>query len=189
MPEGPAAATADTASVRSAPARDDASFERGLRPLLEPAFRLAYTMLRDRQEAEDAVQQAALDAWRGFGRFRDEGRGMGPWFLTIVANQCRARRRTPWWRLGRPGDVDSEPGGAVPGHEDGVVLRDELGRSFGRLSTEQRTVLVLYFDFDLSQEEIARILRIRVGAVKSRLHRGVQRLRSLLEEGSHNHVP
>jgi RNA polymerase sigma-70 factor (ECF subfamily) len=175
------AATAD----RSAPAGDQStSFERQLQALLAPAFRLAYTMLHDRPEAEDAVQQAALDAWRGFGRFRDDGRGMGPWFLTIVANQCRARRRSPWWRLGRPSD--DEPVEVTPGHEDGVVLRDDLGRAFRRLSAEQRTVLVLYFDLDLSQEDIARILGIRAGAVKSRLHRGVQRLRAMLNEENHD---
>jgi RNA polymerase sigma-70 factor (ECF subfamily) len=181
-------ATADASRALAALARDDAAFERGLRPLLEPAFKLAYTMLRDRAEAEDAVQQAALDAWRGFARFRDDGRGMGPWFLTIVANQCRARRRSPWWRLGRPGDGGEEPAGTAPGHEEEVVLRDALGRSFRRLSPEQRTVLLLYFDLDLPQEDVARILRIRVGAVKSRLHRGVRRLRSLLdEENPHGH--
>jgi RNA polymerase sigma-70 factor (ECF subfamily) len=181
-------ATADAGAARPALARDDATFERGLRPLLEPAFKLAYTMLRDRAEAEDAVQQAALDAWRGFARFRDGGRGMGPWYLTIVANQCRARRRSPWWRLGRPGGSASWLEGTDPGHEEDVVLRDALGRSFGRLSAEQRTVLLLYFDLDLPQEDIARILRIGTGAVKSRLHRGVQRLRSLLdEEDTHGH--
>jgi RNA polymerase sigma-70 factor (ECF subfamily) len=174
------AATADA----GAPDCDQSGFERGLQPLLGPAFRLAYTMLRDRTEAEDAVQQAALDAWRGFERFRDDGRGMRPWFFTIVANECRARRRSPWWRLGRPSD--DEPAGAAPGHEDDVVLRDDLGRAFARLSTEQRIVLVLYFDLDLAQEDIARALGIRAGAVKSRLHRGVRRLRSMLNEEMHS---
>jgi RNA polymerase sigma-70 factor (ECF subfamily) len=179
--------TADASHARPATGRiDDAAFERGVQPLLGPAFRLAYNMLRDRPEAEDAVQQAALDAWRGFSRFRDGGRGMGPWFLTIVANQCRARRRSPWWRLRRSGGDGEEPAGAVPGPEEDVVLRDALGRSFRRLSVEQRAVLVLYFDLDLPQDDIARILGIRVGAVKSRLHRGVQRLRSMLDEEDHH---
>ena len=81
---------ADASPTRPALARDDdAAFERGLQPLLGPAFKLAYTMLRDRPEAEDAVQQAALDAWRSFARFRDDGRGMGPWFLTIVPRAIR----------------------------------------------------------------------------------------------------
>jgi RNA polymerase sigma-70 factor (ECF subfamily) len=178
-------ATADASPVR-APASDDAAFERGLETLLEPAFKLAYTMLHDRQEAEDAVQQAALDAWRGFARFRDDGRGMGPWLLTIVANQCRARRRSPWWRLGRPAGDAAEPAGVAPGPEEDIVRRDVLGRSFSRLSAEQRAVLLLYYDLDLSQEDIARILRIRAAAVKSRLHRGLRRLRALLDEEDHH---
>lgn len=157
-------------------------FERHLQPLLGQAFRLAYAMLRDHPEAEDAVQQAALDAWRSFGRFRDGGRGIAPWFLTIVANQCRARRRSPWWRLGRPRAEEWEPATDAPSHEDRVILHDALARSFAGLSAEQRAVLFLYLELDLPQEEVARILGIRVGAVKQRLHRAMRRLRSALRE-------
>src|SRR5260221_11295471 len=98
MSKGVMAATVETGPARLVAVAGDAGFERGLGPLLKPAFSLAYTMLHDRHEAEDAVQQAALDAWRSFDRFHDQGRGMGHWFLTIVANQCRSRLRTPWWR-------------------------------------------------------------------------------------------
>lgn len=182
MTDGVEATVAEVGRLGPTAAAADTGFERRLRPLLEPAFRLAYTMLRDRQEAEDAVQQAALDAWRGFGRFRDTGRGMSPWFLTIVANQCRSRLRAPWWR--RVGLAGDEPLalGAVAGHEDGIVLRDELSRSFARLNVEQRTVLFLYFELDLPQEEVARVMGVRIGSVKSRLHRAVRRLRGILDE-------
>src|SRR5439155_13416046 len=68
---------------------DNRTFEELLSTVLDPAFRLAMTMLNDRTAAEDAVQEAAVKAWRSFGRFR-AGAEMRPWFLTIVANECRS---------------------------------------------------------------------------------------------------
>src|SRR6202158_5478697 len=69
-------------------AGDGHAFDELLAPVLDPAFRLAMTMLKDRGAAEDAVQEAALKAWRTLGRFR-AGAELRPWFLAIVANECR----------------------------------------------------------------------------------------------------
>src|SRR5256886_6382755 len=79
---------------------DNRTFEELLSTVLDPAFRLAMTMLNDRTAAEDAAQEAAVKAWRSFGRFR-AGAEMRPWFLTIVANECRTARRSRWWHLSR----------------------------------------------------------------------------------------
>src|SRR5205814_10564768 len=79
---------------------DNRTFEELLSTVLDPAFRLAMTMLNDRTAAEDAVQEAAVKAWRSFGRFR-AGAEMRPWFLTIVANECRSARRSRWWHAWR----------------------------------------------------------------------------------------
>lgn len=70
-------------------------FEAELAPLLGAAMRLATAMRLDRQEAEDAVQEAALRAWRRRGN-RRAGTDLRPWFLAIVANQCRESRRSRW---------------------------------------------------------------------------------------------
>src|SRR6476661_4801726 len=74
---------------------DDTAFEILLRPLLEPGYRLPGGMLQDHQAAEDAVQEAALKAWRKLRQLRD-GSDMRPWFLGIVANECRSVRRSRW---------------------------------------------------------------------------------------------
>lgn len=55
-------------------------------------------MLHDHQAAEDAVQEAAIKAWRKLDNLRD-GSDMRPWFLAIVANECRNTRRSSWWSV------------------------------------------------------------------------------------------
>jgi hypothetical protein len=74
-------------------AGDEAAFEALIGPLVEPALRLAQSMLGDRWEAEDATQEAITRAWRKLGQLRP-GMPLRPWFLAIVVNQCRNVRRT-----------------------------------------------------------------------------------------------
>src|SRR5580704_14562182 len=74
---------------------DDGAFETLLTPLLEPGYRLAGGMLQNHQAAQDAVQEAALKAWSKLWQLRHEAQ-MKPWFLAIVANECRATRRSRW---------------------------------------------------------------------------------------------
>src|SRR5258707_13914696 len=77
---------------------DDNAFEVLLVPLLEPGYRLAGGMLQDHQAAQDAVQEAAFKAWRKLRQLRD-GLEMRPWFLGIVANECRTVRRSKWSKV------------------------------------------------------------------------------------------
>src|SRR5690242_20982462 len=97
--------------MASAAAGDAASFSRLIEPLLDPAFRLAAVMLGDRAAAEDAVQEASIKAWRKLRQLRGDERSLRPWFLSIVANECRMTRRRRWWSVVKMADVES-PGGA-----------------------------------------------------------------------------
>jgi RNA polymerase sigma-70 factor (ECF subfamily) len=90
--------------LQRAKAGDGRAFDELLAPVLDPAFRLAMTMLNDRSAAEDAVQEAALKMWRKLGSFRPEAE-LRPWFLAIVANECRTARRGRWWRVIRSDDT------------------------------------------------------------------------------------
>src|ERR1700687_3151381 len=81
---------------RAARGGAEIAFTALLEPILEPGYRLACAMLHDPQAAEDAVQEAAFKAWRKLGRLR-QGADMRPWFLGIVANECRTTRRSGWW--------------------------------------------------------------------------------------------
>src|SRR6202040_2466324 len=80
--------TADPDLINRAKEGDRSAFDELIGPLVDQGFRLAYGMLHDREAAEDAVQEAAVRSWRKLGNVRP-GSEMRPWFLAIVANQCR----------------------------------------------------------------------------------------------------
>jgi RNA polymerase sigma factor (sigma-70 family) len=164
---------ADPDLVREARRGDEAAFTSLLRPLLEPAYRLAAGMLQDRQLAEDAVQEAAVKAWRKLHQLR-EGAEMRPWFLGIVGNECRTTRRGRWWHVLKL-DVD-RPSAQAP--DEQAVRGVDLRSALKRLGPEQRLVVVLYFYLDLPLEEIAAITHASFAAVRGRLYRGIRGLKA-----------
>jgi RNA polymerase sigma-70 factor, ECF subfamily len=151
------------------PAVDADSFSRLIEPILDPAYRLAAVMLNDRGAAEDAVQEASVKAWRKIGQLRGDAASLRPWFLAIVANECRMSRRTRWWSVLKFGDLSS--GGEVP------ESQTDLHRALLRLSPEERLPLILHFYLDLPLEEVARTLRVSPSAARSRIYRAAKRLR------------
>jgi RNA polymerase sigma-70 factor (ECF subfamily) len=164
---------ADPNLVRDAKHGDEAAFTSLLRPLLDPAYRLAAGMLQDRQLAEDAVQEAAVNAWRKLFQLR-EGTEMRPWFLGIVANQCRTARRSRWWSV-----LKSDPGPrSLEAPDEKAVRSVDLRRALTRLRPEQRLVIVLYFYLDLPLEEIATITSTSLAAARGRLYRGIRELKA-----------
>jgi RNA polymerase sigma-70 factor, ECF subfamily len=144
--------------------------------LIEPAYRLAFAMLRQREAAEDTVQEATLKAWRRIAQFRDERGGIRAWYLTIVANECRSLRRGRWWSVLRLGDVRPPRRG-----DDSALHAAELRQSISRLLPSDRLLLYLFYWLDLPLEEVAAVARISTAAARSRLYRAVRRLRLELD--------
>jgi RNA polymerase sigma factor (sigma-70 family) len=170
-------AQGDPDLIAHARAGDTAAFEVLLRPVMSSAARLAYGMLQNRAEAEDVVQESALKAWRKLGNLR-AGADFRPWFLGIVANQSRSVRRTPWWGvLGlRHGHASGRPG-----LEDAATRGADLRRALISLPPDQRAAVLLHFYLDLPLDAVAGILGISVGGVKSRINRGMKRMRPALQ--------
>jgi RNA polymerase sigma-70 factor, ECF subfamily len=150
---------------------DPDAFSRLIEPLLDQAYRLAAVMLGDRAAAEDAVQEASLKAWRKVRQLRGDLKTLRPWFLSIVANECRMARRTRWWSVLKLPDIISPARDERESHAD---LRSALMR----LSPAERLPLVLHFYLDLPLEELARTLRVSPAAAKSRVYRAARRLRA-----------
>lgn len=157
----------------------DQAFGELVMPIVPAAQRLAYGMLQNPQESEDAVQEATFKAWRAFGRLRD-GSNVRAWFLKIVANECRQRRRNKWWSLVRVAAprVD-EPSRAEL--DEGAL---DLRRALTRLPTEMRLVIVLRYYLDLPFDEVGGVLGISGPAAKARVHRALARLRVDIPEVS-----
>jgi RNA polymerase sigma-70 factor (ECF subfamily) len=161
-------------TLRDALAGDPAAFDVLLAPLLDPAYRLATVLLGDHVEAEDAVQEAALKAWSRLRQLRGDRSRLRPWFLAVVANECRMARRRPWWSVLRLRDVGGESGGSP---EDRAVRDLDLQRAIGRLPVEDRLALFSYFYLDLPLDEAARVMGVPLGTAKSRIYRAARRLR------------
>ena len=152
-------------------------FDSVIGPHIEAGYRLAVTMLLDPAEAHDAVQEAAVKAWRSLERLRERDQAR-TWFLSIVANQCRSMMRRHWWQLGR----NELPAVRAGWREDDVVRSLDIASAMRRLSPDDRAILQLRFFFDLPLEEVARVLGISVAAARSRVYRAASRLQPNLSE-------
>jgi RNA polymerase sigma-70 factor, ECF subfamily len=164
-------------SVVGTPRSAEADFESMIGPLVEPGLRLAFSMLGNRAEAEDATQDAITQAWRNLPRLRDRANAR-PWFLSIVANRCRNVRRTRWFGTLRFPEVFRP----LPA-SDAATERIDLEQGLARLPLGDRQVLFMHFFLDMPVEEVATSLGISAAAAKGRIYRACKRLRpSLVEE-------
>jgi RNA polymerase sigma factor (sigma-70 family) len=159
--------------IQKAKAGDNVAYEQLLRPNLTPATRLAHTLLGSSNEAEDAVQEAAVKGWRKLRNLRS-GAPFQPWFLGIVVRQVRTIQRAPWWTLIRLPELPVQAVAADEAWMEG----EDLQRAIGNLPRLQREVVLLHFYLDLSIQDSAASLGLSVPGVKSRINRALRRLRS-----------
>jgi RNA polymerase sigma-70 factor, ECF subfamily len=140
---------------------------------------VAHRILRDIDLAEDATQQALLTIWRDLPQLRDPAR-FDAWSYRLLVRACYAEgRRDRAWApnlrlLSDDQPTDSEGLSAV-------VDRDQLERGFRRLSIEHRSVVVLHHYLDLPLDQVAEVLGVPIGTVRSRLFHAMRGLRAALE--------
>jgi RNA polymerase sigma-70 factor (ECF subfamily) len=170
-----------------------AEFTGLLEPLLDFSYRMALHLVRNPADAEDLLQDAALLAFRHFEQFRP-GTNFKAWFFRILVNRFYSRYRRRNARVTFD-DLVTERAAAHDG-PDGFFSRvarpdaELLGRAdaaaitaaLGALPDDFRTVCTLYLVEDLSYKEIAALLAVPVGTVRSRLHRGRRLLQRALGE-------
>jgi RNA polymerase sigma-70 factor (ECF subfamily) len=140
---------------------------------------VAYRILRDTDLAEDATQQALLAIWRDLPQLRDPAR-FDAWSYRLLVRACyaegrRARQWVPNLRL-----VPADGPVAAEGLSS-IDDRDQLERGFRRLTIDHRAVVVLHHYLDLPLDEVAGVLGVPVGTVRSRLHHAMRGLRAALE--------
>ena len=168
----------ETECVRRIRMGETGLYRQLLEPHLEAATRFAYGMLQERTAADDAVQEAGLRAWQRLGNLRP-GCPFRPWFLAIVRNCCRETRRSRWWLLRRLSDQDDGLRGDEEEEEDWLAGAD-LRRAVAELPPGERAAILLHFYDDLPLDQVATALGIGQAGVKSRINRGLRKLRRTL---------
>jgi RNA polymerase sigma-70 factor (ECF subfamily) len=145
-------------------------------------YSVAYRILRDTGLAEDVLQNALVLAWRRLPKLRDLDR-FEAWIHRILVHACYDEsQRTRSWR-GSVTVFPIELAGATD-ETSQVADRDELERAFRRLTIEQRAVFVLHHYLGLPLVEVAELLGIPAGTVRSRLHYATRSLRTAIEAGA-----
>lgn len=165
-----------------APRGDDAAsraatFERLVGPWVDEMYRAAAAIVGE-ADARDVTQEALVDAWRGFDGFREPDHVRG-WLHAIVANRSRKHLRAGRSRP-RVVSIVDWPEATVDDESRALAERDRLDRAFDALSADQRIALTLHYSLDLSVPQMASVLSVPDGTVKSRIHAGVERLRAQL---------
>jgi RNA polymerase sigma-70 factor, ECF subfamily len=171
--------------------RDEAAFDRLVERYQGRAYRLAWSLLRDAEDARDLSQEAFLRVYQAAGRFRGDAR-FSTWFYRILVNLCLDhRRRGRWWQRVTARERDDEQATLVerqpaPEPDPGQRVSEEqtmtrVWEAVHQLSPQQRAAIVLSVQEQLSTAEIAAVLDCAEPTVRVHLHRAVQALRKTLK--------
>jgi len=187
--------TNETEWVRLARAGDQAAFGRLVVAYQTPVYNLAYRMLGNAAEAEEAAQESFLRAYLHLHSY-DPQRPFRSWMLSIASHYCIDRlrkRRITWLSFEDEIAAPDEAAGPAAAHfvtshspnPEAVVVQQEqeeqIQRLLAALSPTDRAAITLRYWYDYSYEEIAEALNLTVSAVKSRLHRARRSLARMLE--------
>jgi RNA polymerase sigma-70 factor (ECF subfamily) len=165
-------------------AGDAPAFEELVMTYQHRVFGVALRMLGNRAEAEDVAQEAFVRAHRALGAFRGDAK-LSTWLYAITSRLCLNRLASGERRMARQGedallrlcDAGPRPDAALERRE----LETALGRAIAELPEDRRIVVVLRDIEGLSYEEIAQVLELELGTVRSRLHRARAELKEKLE--------
>ncbi len=156
-------------------------YEEALEQLLDryesKVFRMALAFIKDPARAEDVTQDIFLRLWRALPEYHGRA-SPGTWLYAIARNTCLSAARSDSYRKTLPLDSAGEPH-AVAGQSAGD---DALGDCVSRLPEIQRTVITLYYLEERRVDEVARMLGMPEGTVKSHLHRARLALGGMMKE-------
>ena len=174
----------DLALVERAKNGDVNAYEALVQQYQQLAFRVAYQVTGDAAEAEDAAQEAFVNAYYALARFRT-GAPFKPWLCRIVANEARnrrtsARRRTVLAERALVGQSSGDSAQSPEAAAEANEFRSTLVATLRTLREDDRLILAYRLFFDLSEAEMAEALDCPRGTVKSRLSRALARLRAAL---------
>jgi RNA polymerase sigma-70 factor (ECF subfamily) len=172
----------DDLLVARARAGDPSAFGRLVDRYYADCLRYATRMLGDAEEAEDIVQEVLVRVYRSLARYDERARFRG-WLLRILVNRCRSAARKRGRRSRLMERFALLHAGRDEAHDDPRTtgIGEELSRALGRLPDEQREAFLLRYVEDLSYPEMSRITGVGISALKMRVSRAGERLRTLLQ--------
>ncbi|MEA2517157.1 MAG: hypothetical protein QOG16_995 [Actinomycetota bacterium] len=175
----------DNELVERARQGDVGAYEELVRRYQHLALRVAYLITRDEGEAEDASQEAFVKAYRALDRFKS-GSAFRPWVLTIVSNEAKNRRTSGSRRAALAlRAVRARPsGGAAPSPEVAALDRETHSgviAAMNALPDRDRLVLGYRYFLDMTEADMAAILGVARGTIKSRISRAQARLREEID--------
>lgn len=176
----------DAELVERARKGDVGAYEELVTRYQQLALRVAFLITYDEGEAEDAAQEAFVKAYRALGRFKP-GSPFRPWILTIVSNEARNRRTSRSRRaaLALRAEQARPSGGAAPSPEAAALeteTRREVLDAMNALGEKDRSVLAFRYFLDMNEADMAAVLGVARGTVKSRLSRAQNRLKHELNQ-------
>jgi RNA polymerase sigma-70 factor (ECF subfamily) len=164
--------------VEQAMRGDEEAFDELVERVGDSMHSVARRILRDTNLAQDATQQALLDAWRHLPSLRDPDR-FEAWAHRLLVNACYAEARRE--RRQRDNLRLLPHGEGIPDATSRIAIQDQLDGAFRRLSVEHRTVVVLVHYLGLSPAEAAERMGTPAGTARSRLHYALKELRSAID--------
>ncbi len=168
--------------VEAAKRGDQAAFVDLVRLRGGRLFAIAHRILRDVDRAEDALQDALVIAWRDLPSLRDPDR-FDAWVHRLLTHVCLAEAGRERKRISNLYVLQADDR-AAPDELLSIADRDQLDRGFRRLSPDERAILVLRHFVGYEPTEIADILGIPAGTVRSRLHHAHRAMRAALDADS-----
>ena len=166
------------------------AFESLFQMYRERVFKTAYLMVLDEEDARDVLQEVFITVWKSRSTFNPAKGKLATWIHRITVNQClmRHRKKRPIvasLEEARESGFDLPEARSSELPEEIVMSRwecEKLGESINSLDVKFRPVLILRNFDDLSYEEIAQVMDIPLGTVKSRLNQAMKTLRKVLVE-------
>lgn len=169
----------NTEEIVLAKSGDRAAFGRLYESVALDLYKMALYTLGNREDAEDAVSETFIEAYKGIGGLRDEN-SFKPWIMRILSIRCNRRIGT---YVKEKGNIDlddyiedgKDADGNIPGK------RAEVTEALSRLTPEERELVLLSVLQGYTMREIADIKQMPQGTVSSKLHRSLKKLRTMLE--------
>ncbi|MGA1840540.1 MAG: RNA polymerase sigma factor [bacterium] len=186
----------DNLLVRKTLKGDNEAFRLIVERYKNALFNLAYRLTQNRESAEDLAQEAFVRAYEHLERF-DQQRSLFTWLYTICTNltinelkkkgHYADRERNTWEQKGEDERIASDTwsGREFPEGEqkvDAEEKKDLLNELLGKIPDEYRTAVILRYQEELSYQEIAEVLGVSLSLAKVRVHRGIEKLRTIFQE-------